>query len=178
MLHSHQIKIATDWLQTGIWLASDTKIGVNRTMLYQCNPTALYQSEASLKPVRSDSREQIYLKIIWCEWSITLTVLLDLKLCSVYNKVCSILNVLSNTTHSLYLLYLTQWYKTFYNHIPLAIFLFIQRVTLSTFCFSENLQIIEAILTLFPRRWLSSVWHITILHNMVSYMIWINITEV
>ena len=23
-----------------------------------------------LEPVRSDSREQIYLKIIWCEWSI------------------------------------------------------------------------------------------------------------
>ena len=47
MLHSHQIKIATDFLQTGIWLASDTKIGVDRTMLYQGNPTALYQSEAS-----------------------------------------------------------------------------------------------------------------------------------
>ena len=36
-----------------IWLASDSKIGVNGTMLYQCNPTTFYQSEASLKPVGS-----------------------------------------------------------------------------------------------------------------------------
>ena len=28
-------------------LASDSKIGVNRTMLYQCNPVAFYQSKAS-----------------------------------------------------------------------------------------------------------------------------------
>ena len=47
-VHSHQIKIVTDWLQTGIWLASDSKICVNGTMLYQCNPTAFYQSEARL----------------------------------------------------------------------------------------------------------------------------------
>ena len=32
---SHQIKIATDWLQTGFQLASDSKIGVNGTMLTQ-----------------------------------------------------------------------------------------------------------------------------------------------
>ena len=51
MLHSHQIKIATDWLQTGSRLASDSKIGVNGTMLYQYNPTVFYQSEASWKPV-------------------------------------------------------------------------------------------------------------------------------
>ena len=49
--HSHQIKIATDWLQTGSRLASDSKISVNGTMLYQCNPIAFYQSGASLKPV-------------------------------------------------------------------------------------------------------------------------------
>ena len=55
MLHSHQIKIATDWLQTGSRLASDYKIGVNETMLYQCNPTAFYQSGASLKRVGSQS---------------------------------------------------------------------------------------------------------------------------
>ena len=32
-------------------LDSDPKIGVNGTMLYQCNPTAFNQSEASWKPV-------------------------------------------------------------------------------------------------------------------------------
>ena len=55
---SHLIEIATDWLQTGSRLASDSKIGVNGTMLYQCNPTAFpslkldcSQLEASLKPV-------------------------------------------------------------------------------------------------------------------------------
>ena len=42
MLHAQQIKIATDWLQTDSRLASDSKIGVNGTMLYQCNPTAFY----------------------------------------------------------------------------------------------------------------------------------------
>ena len=31
-------------------LASDSKIGVNGAMLHQYNPTAFYQSEASLKP--------------------------------------------------------------------------------------------------------------------------------
>ena len=41
MIRSHQIKIATDWLR----LASDPKIGLNGTMLYQCNPT-----DSSLKP--------------------------------------------------------------------------------------------------------------------------------
>ena len=51
--HLHQIKIATDRLPTGFWLASDCKIGVNGTMLYQCNPTAFYQLEASLKLVWS-----------------------------------------------------------------------------------------------------------------------------
>ena len=55
MAHSHQIKIATDWLQTGFWLASHSKIGVNETMQDQCNPTAFYQSGASLKPVGSQS---------------------------------------------------------------------------------------------------------------------------
>ena len=45
------MEIETDWLQTGFWLASDSKIGVNGTMLYPCNPTAFYQSEASWKPV-------------------------------------------------------------------------------------------------------------------------------
>ena len=55
MLHSHQIKIASDWLQTGFRLASDSKIGVNETMLYQCNPTAFYQFETSLKQVGSQS---------------------------------------------------------------------------------------------------------------------------
>ena len=48
-------KISTDWLQTDSRLASDSKIGVNGTMLYQCNPTAFYQSEASLKRVGSQS---------------------------------------------------------------------------------------------------------------------------
>ena len=47
---SHQIKIATDWLQTGFRLASDSIIGVNGAILYQCNPIAFYQSEASWKP--------------------------------------------------------------------------------------------------------------------------------
>ena len=55
MHHSHQIKIATDWLQTGSRLVSNSKIGVNGTMLHQCNPTAFYQSEASLKQVGSQS---------------------------------------------------------------------------------------------------------------------------
>ena len=32
MARSHQIKIATDYLQTGSRLASDSKIGVNGTM--------------------------------------------------------------------------------------------------------------------------------------------------
>ena len=70
MLHSHQITIATDWLQTGFWLASDYKIGVNETMLHQCNPTAFYQSGASLKRVGSQfeaSRLQIW---FWCEFTI------------------------------------------------------------------------------------------------------------
>ena len=48
---SNPIKIATDWLQTGSRLASDSKISVNGTMLYQCNPTAFHQSEANLKAV-------------------------------------------------------------------------------------------------------------------------------
>ena len=39
---SNQLKIATDWLQTGFGLAIDSKIGVNGIMLYQCNPTAFY----------------------------------------------------------------------------------------------------------------------------------------
>ena len=52
---SHQIKIATDWLQTGFRLVSDSKIGVNETMLHQCNPTAFDQSEASLERVGSQS---------------------------------------------------------------------------------------------------------------------------
>ena len=51
--HSHQIKIATDWLQTGSRLTFESNIGVNGTMLYQCNPTAFCQSEANLKPVGS-----------------------------------------------------------------------------------------------------------------------------
>ena len=51
MFHLHPIKIATDWLQIGFWLVSDSKIGVNGTTLYQCNPTAFYQSGASLKRV-------------------------------------------------------------------------------------------------------------------------------
>ena len=37
---SHQIKIVANWLQTGSWLASDEKIGVNGTVQDQCNPTA------------------------------------------------------------------------------------------------------------------------------------------
>ena len=45
--HSHLIKIATDWLQTSSRLAFDSKIGVNTTMLHQCNPTAF----TSLEPV-------------------------------------------------------------------------------------------------------------------------------
>ena len=52
-VRSHQIKIKTDWLQTSFWLTSDSKIGVNGTMLHQCNPTVFYQSKASLKLVRS-----------------------------------------------------------------------------------------------------------------------------
>ena len=63
LLHSHQIKIATDWLQTGSWLALDSKIGVNGTMLYQCNPTSFYQSEASWKPVWSQSVANLIL--VW-----------------------------------------------------------------------------------------------------------------
>ena len=55
VLHSHQIKITTDWLQIGFWLASDSKIGVNGTMLYQCNPTAFDQSEGTMKWVGSQS---------------------------------------------------------------------------------------------------------------------------
>ena len=51
MARSHQIKIATNWLQTGFRLVSDSKIGVNGTMLHQCNPIVFYQSEASPKPV-------------------------------------------------------------------------------------------------------------------------------
>ena len=51
-VRSHQIKIATDWFQTGCQLASDSKTGVNGTT---CNPTAFFQSEASLKPVGSQS---------------------------------------------------------------------------------------------------------------------------
>ena len=54
----HLIKIATDWLQTGSQLASDSKIGVNGTMLHQCNPAGFpslklvcSQLEASLKSV-------------------------------------------------------------------------------------------------------------------------------
>ena len=46
---SHLIEIATDWLQTGSRLASDSKICVNETMLHQCNPTS------SLEPIRSKS---------------------------------------------------------------------------------------------------------------------------
>ena len=53
--HSHQIKIVTDWFQTSFRLVLDSKIGVNGTILYQCNPMAFYQSEASLKPVGSQS---------------------------------------------------------------------------------------------------------------------------
>ena len=52
---SHQIKIATDWLQTCFRLASDSKIDVNGTILYQCNPVTFYLSEASLKRVGSQS---------------------------------------------------------------------------------------------------------------------------
>ena len=51
MARSHRIKIATNWLQAGFQLASDSKIGVNGTMLCQCNPTVFYQSEPSLKPI-------------------------------------------------------------------------------------------------------------------------------
>ena len=36
-------------------LATGSKIGVNGTMLIQCNPTAFYQSEASWKPARLQS---------------------------------------------------------------------------------------------------------------------------
>ena len=36
-------------------MAPDSKIGVNGTMLYQCNATTFYQSEGSLKPVGSQS---------------------------------------------------------------------------------------------------------------------------
>ena len=67
MLHSHQIKIATDWLQTGFWLVSDSKIGVNGTMLHQCNPTAFYQSEASLKLVWSELEAS--LKPVGCNFN-------------------------------------------------------------------------------------------------------------
>ena len=70
MLHSHQIKIATDWLQTGFWLASDSKIGVNGTMLYQCNPITFYQSEASLKWVGSQSEASQLQILFWCEWAL------------------------------------------------------------------------------------------------------------
>ena len=49
--HSHQIF----WLPT-VWSDCE-KMG------------AAPIASNSLKPVRSDSREQIYLKIIWCEWS-------------------------------------------------------------------------------------------------------------
>ena len=52
-VHLQQAKIETDLLQTGTRLASDSKIGVNWTMIYQCNQTTFYQSEASLKPVGS-----------------------------------------------------------------------------------------------------------------------------
>ena len=50
--YPHQIKIATDRLQTSVRLASDPKIGVNGTMQDQCNPTALFPS---LKVVWSQS---------------------------------------------------------------------------------------------------------------------------
>ena len=40
--HSHQIKIATDWLQTCFRLVSDSKIGANGTMLHQFNPAGFY----------------------------------------------------------------------------------------------------------------------------------------
>ena len=42
MLHSHQIKIATDWLQTGFWLTSESKIGV------QSEASPIGQSGANL----------------------------------------------------------------------------------------------------------------------------------
>ena len=48
---------------TGFRLASDCKIGVNETMLYQCNPTAFYQSGASLKSVWSQSVANLIL--VW-----------------------------------------------------------------------------------------------------------------
>ena len=52
---SHKIEIATHLLQTGSLLVSNCKIDVNGTMLYQCNLTVFYQSEASQKPVGSQS---------------------------------------------------------------------------------------------------------------------------
>ena len=67
---SHQIKITTDWLQTSFRLAPDCKIGVNGTMLYQCNPTAFYQSEVSLKPVGSQSEANRLQIKFWCERAI------------------------------------------------------------------------------------------------------------
>ena len=48
---SHQIKIATDWLQTGFQLAFDWKNDVNGTIQNQCYPIAFFESEASQKPL-------------------------------------------------------------------------------------------------------------------------------
>ena len=51
MARSQQIKIAADLLQTASQLASDSKIGVNRTMQDQCHTTAFFQPDSSLKLV-------------------------------------------------------------------------------------------------------------------------------
>ena len=52
---------------TGFRLASDSKISVNGTILCQCNPTAFYQSETSLKQIGSQSEASQLQISFWCE---------------------------------------------------------------------------------------------------------------
>ena len=60
--HPHRIKMATDWLQTGFRLASDSKIGVNGAM--NTNGT-----QSCFKQLGSQLGVPLVPILFWCGWT-------------------------------------------------------------------------------------------------------------
>ena len=71
------------WFVHTKWFAPDCPIRLQKKL------GAAPIASKGLKPVQSDSREQIYLKIIWCEWSI--------RQRGEYRQIVMIKNTLENT---------------------------------------------------------------------------------
>ena len=100
MVHSHQIKIATDWLPTGSRLVFDSRNWCDCNHATPMQPNCIYQSEASLKPVGSQS--EVSLKPVGCKFNFGVNEPLGTKIdCS--TSLLGVCKTLGTPLHSKYI---------------------------------------------------------------------------